>query len=408
MTSVQPDLDATRNVSNMFRPAPSSQDEERELVEQYSSQMPTQLTLRQMADFGRKVNPDTGVASVKFLKNELPCRLAHALVDLDALPSSLLLTAPMQIVREYYRQSFNDIVIFPEYNGEEDAVEYVNRFTSVLKHILIRHRNIVVTVAQGVIAMKKTLGKDVISPTIQEFLDRFYLMRISMRVLMNQHCELFREWLNMTEGGPGSAWREQESLIGVVEENINVRACAEDAAENGRYLISQTYGITAPRVEILERNGSAQFPYVPSHLFHICSELLKNSLRATVEHYGVDYEMEGDQDYPPVRVIIVKGEEDCTIKISDEGGGIPRSEVDNIWTYLYTTAEAPALLESDFGSDPTTAPLAGLGYGLPLSRVYARYFGGDLNVISMEGYGTDCYVHLKLASHEISYEQSSS
>lgn len=30
--------------------------------------------------------------------------------------------------------------------------------------------------------------------------------------------------------------------------------------------------------------------------------------------------------------------------------------------------------------------LAGYGYGLPISRLYARYFGGDLQIISMEGW----------------------
>jgi pyruvate dehydrogenase kinase 2/3/4 len=42
----------------------------------------------------------------------------------------------------------------------------------------------------------------------------------------------------------------------------------------------------------------------------------------------------------------------------------------------------------------TPAVLAGYGYGLPLSRLYARYFGGDMQVISMEGYGTDAYLHI--------------
>jgi len=37
---------------------------------------------------------------------------------------------------------------------------------------------------------------------------------------------------------------------------------------------------------------------------------------------------------------------------------------------------------------------AGFGYGLPLSRLHARYFGGDLEVISMDGFGTDSYVVL--------------
>jgi pyruvate dehydrogenase kinase 2/3/4 len=46
--------------------------------------------------------------------------------------------------------------------------------------------------------------------------------------------------------------------------------------------------------------------------------------------------------------------------------------------------------------DDTEGPavLAGYGYGLPVSRLYARYFGGDLQIISMEGYGTDAYLHL--------------
>jgi pyruvate dehydrogenase kinase 2/3/4 len=46
--------------------------------------------------------------------------------------------------------------------------------------------------------------------------------------------------------------------------------------------------------------------------------------------------------------------------------------------------------------DDTDGPavLAGYGYGLPVSRLYARYFGGDLQIISMEGYGTDAYLHL--------------
>lgn len=59
-------------------------------------------------------------------------------------------------------------------------------------------------------------------------------------------------------------------------------------------------------------------------------EIIKNSLRAVVEHYGLDH-----KDYPPVKVIVAHGKEDITIKISDEGGGIPRSAIPLIWTYMY-------------------------------------------------------------------------
>lgn len=39
--------------------------------------------------------------------------------------------------------------------------------------------------------------------------------------------------------------------------------------------------------------------------------------------------------------------------------------------------------------------LAGLGYGLPLSRLYANYFGGSLELMSVDGWGTDLYVVLR-------------
>jgi DNA topoisomerase VI subunit B len=65
---------------------------------------------------------------------------------------------------------------------------------------------------------------------------------------------------------------------------------------------------------------------------HMLFEVLKNSLRAVVEQHGIDCE-----NYPPVKVIVAEGNEDITIKISDEGGGIPRSAVPLVWTFMFVS-----------------------------------------------------------------------
>lgn len=65
----------------------------------------------------------------------------------------------------------------------------------------------------------------------------------------------------------------------------------------------------------------------------------------------------------------------------------------------------------DLGTADVPVTMAGYGYGLPISRLYARYFGGDLQIISMEGYGELKYVfhfafHKSLFKSEMSHSAS--
>lgn len=59
------------------------------------------------------------------------------------------------------------------------------------------------------------------------------------------------------------------------------------------------------------------------------------------------------ESIPPLQVVIVKGKEDICVKISDLGGGIRRSQVDQLFKYMYSTAPHPSK------SDIHTVPLAG-------------------------------------------------
>ena len=58
-------------------------------------------------------------------------------------------------------------------------------------------------------------------------------------------------------------------------------------------------------------------------------------MRATVETH------ENKDSLPHIEVDIIKGKEDLTIKIEDRGGGIPRSHIENLFSYHYSTAPEP-------------------------------------------------------------------
>lgn len=127
--------------------------------------------------------------------------------------------------------------------------------------------------------------------------------------------------------------------------------------------------------------------YVPSHLYHMLFELFKNAMRATVESH------ESSPTLPPIQVLVALGREDLSIRMSDRGGGVPLRKIERLFSYMYSTAPKPEL-----GTGGT--PLAGFGYGLPISRLYAKYFQGDLQLFSMEGFGTDAVIYLKALSSD--------
>lgn len=79
--------------------------------------------------------------------------------------------------------SFRDIRSCPEVKDMKDERE----FTDVIKAIKVRHNNVVPTMALGVQQLKKELKTKIDSEDlveIHEFLDRFYLSRIGVRMLI--------------------------------------------------------------------------------------------------------------------------------------------------------------------------------------------------------------------------------
>ena len=69
-------------------------------------------------------------------------------------------------------------------------MSFLRRFVDALVTIRNRHNDVVPTMAQGIIEYKEAFAQDLVTnQNIQYFLDRFYLSRISIRMLINQHSE---------------------------------------------------------------------------------------------------------------------------------------------------------------------------------------------------------------------------
>ncbi|KAF2141309.1 uncharacterized protein K452DRAFT_251134 [Aplosporella prunicola CBS 121167] len=423
-----------------------------ETIKHYSHFPATGVSLRQMVQFGERPSTGTLFRASQFLSEELPIRLAHRVQELHDLPDGLGEMPSIKRVSDWYAQSFEELTTLPrprlttevrerllkptkrpkesrilsqttpnpsitkgQYkslpptisnengNGFTSKVtsakryyvaaddggdwpielgQYNQEFARTLEKIKRRHDSVVTTVAQGILEYKRKRQRMQIDHNIQAFLDRFYMSRIGIRMLIGQHIALTDQ-----------RQRSDPNYVGIICTKTNVRDLAMEAIENARFVCEDHYGLfEAPKIQLI-CDSDINFMYVPGHLSHMLFETLKNSLRAVVEKHGQDKE-----DFPVTKVIVAEGKEDITIKISDEGGGIPRSSIPLVWTYMYTTVDQTPNLDPDFNKSDFKAPMAGFGYGLPISRLYARYFGGDLKLISMEGYGTDVYLHLNRLS----------
>ncbi|KAJ1462939.1 mitochondrial branched-chain alpha-ketoacid dehydrogenase kinase-domain-containing protein [Pelagophyceae sp. CCMP2097] len=365
----------------------------------------TSVSLRRLIEAGqshlRKAPPDrpdyatTELLSVAaFLHRELQIRLALRVCELDRIPS-LTEMPSVRKVREWYAQSIREIAASRCPVDEDTEAEFAKLLTAIYE----RHSAVLFTMARGAHELRLSMGNNerfVDDAAIHGFLDSFYTSRIGIRMLIGQYLALRQ-------------CRRRNGCVGLLNTNVKPADVARDAVEQATSLCERQFG-DAPKVEIHGRLDLT-FSYVPDHLYYIMLELLKNSMRATVEHAlrsagpGADV---GDLKMPSIKVVVADGEdnEDVALKVSDEGGGIARSHMPRVWSYLFTTASHEVQQRgfddaNDLASDFGGAPLAGLGYGLPISRAYARYFGGDVSLMSMEGYGTDAFVYLsRLGDHD--------
>jgi len=364
----------------------------------------TPVSLRDLYRVGQ--DPRLRLSHAQFLHREVPIRVSQRVMELRCLPFKLSESHGVREVIENYTSYVLDLLTMDPPSQDDD----LDMFQRYMQYLLQDNTEVVQTMALGVIQARRNVGEkelDDFARLVDLVLVRFFTARIGMRFIIEQFV---------------SSGEFKAGFAGVIESFCNPVNIAQRAAEDASQLCRQHKGI-APKVMFHTPTANfsqdLHFTYIPHHLHYMLTETLKNSMRATVETH-----FDGDASYlPPIKVVFVAGQEDMTIKVIDEGGGIPRSETKAIWNFFHSTAEAPTPSDGPAGAtseemghwldvvkerknreelgtaEPASA-LAGYGVGLPLSRLYARYFGGDITISSMEGFGTDLYLHFpKLGSN---------
>mmetsp|Transcript_23654 Transcript_23654/g.56103 ORF Transcript_23654/g.56103 Transcript_23654/m.56103 type:complete len:458 (-) Transcript_23654:110-1483(-) len=338
-----------------------------EVVNRYASRQPNPLRMEEVLQMK---DPEE---TAKMLMTEMPVRLANRIAHLSHLDMMescpALLCARARLVR-----SFAEVV------RAADSGASLEEFANTIRAVKERHKHQVKRLTVGTHHLKRLLiqsGKsaDEAIEGIDQFLDRFVLSRIGIEMLNSQYLSLFTQ------------------SRGIADPNCDPCALARKAGAIARKIAAEEFeAVPEVQVSFFGKRDARTLPLVPSYLLYILLELLKNSVRAVAENHRDNKSKEAPVD--PIVIRVASDEAQVVLDIFDRGGGIPFELQQKVWSYMYSTRRGPVSADRE---DEAT-PLAGFGVGLPLSRLYAEYIGGSLQLISMPNFGTHAFLFLERCS----------
>mmetsp|Transcript_59006 Transcript_59006/g.175554 ORF Transcript_59006/g.175554 Transcript_59006/m.175554 type:complete len:213 (-) Transcript_59006:329-967(-) len=176
-----------------------------------------------------------------------------------------------------------------------------------------------------------------------------------------------------------SSSTSREGAVGVVQLQCSPAEVAELVARQCHRLCRQELG-EAPEVVVRADGAQMAAALVPGYVHYMLTEVVKNACRAVVERHS-------GYPLPPVTVDIEPGSSRVTFRVREEGNGMSPSALEKAWIFMHTTCRALCVGEGGVGT--SGGPLAGFGVGLPTARLFAQHFGGDLQLCSREGAGTE-------------------
>lgn len=337
---------------------------------------------------GTKPDPVSCLKSAQWLKMQLPVRFARRIEDLMQLPHVVIINPKINQVFNSYLETFEAVSGFQEIRTPEDEASFLVLIEEQLK----KHNAGTRLIAEGYRDVRR------LYPQIElnDFLHDHFTTRIATRILMDNYVEM-RD--------------PKENYVGVVCQGMRPLELVKTIAAELSDLTNSLYGV-APEVEY-RGNLDCVLDYIPRHVKYMVRELLKNAFRSTVERH---LRRQGDNTkrIPRVAIEFQQGDVHVIIKISDQGGGMSKRLQKDAWRYGWTTVDpgqpnkeayqyAEESCSWDRGAEAAwkssgRSELAGYGFGLPLTRLHAQYFMGDVFMQALPGHGTDLILiltHLK-------------
>jgi len=328
----------------------------------------------------------------RWLHAQLPIRLARRLDEFLQLPYVVVSNPNFNKVLEMYLETFDRVSFFPEIQNAQDE----GAFSDLIQEQLAKQASSAELVSEGyrqIRALYPHIRLDV-------FLNNFFITRISSRILCENYV-LMRS--------------PQDGFVGVIQRDVQPCQVVESLVSSLSDLARSIYGVM-PEVKF-RGNLTCTLDYIPRHVSFMLQELLKNAVRATVERHLLNGHANGGTPIPPVFVEFQKGDSHLIIKISDQGGGMPKQVQQEAWQYGWTSVrketDSAGNWEPLLGTGLETGrrrEIAGFGFGLPLTRLHAQYFGGDVFMVVLPGHGTDMYLllnHLQEGSPSVETDDPS-
>lgn len=362
---------------------------------------------------------------------------------MQTLPYCVVANHHFNEVYELYYEAFDKFRRVPEIRTLEDNDSYCDVISDMLK----KHLSVIPKLAMGILetsadGMLPSRELDDFMNAILRSVSRCYKYspgrlayifpkRISRRVIAEQHLSL-TETFHSPNFHPGVKVPDTE-FIG----NVFLKCNAADVIQRcGRAVLDlarSAYGDNVMLPEIkLSGHLDANFPFILSHMEYIVGELLRNAVQSVIERRLSEGASTSDPPPPPIEVTICESSKHVVIRVSDQGGGIPRDVLPYLWSFckgphsqriLSNLTQVPMMAATlqevrvDEPSDdkdnfdgvqsrhrrPSTnyvssltsltsrPPNLRLGMGLPLSRIYAEYWAGGLELQSLWGYGVDVF-----------------